>query len=135
MAWTPKIKAVEKIQGQLHVVIAYSDGTRTFNEDLFLSTPRTLNDVVFKRIAELDALDTYATSLVVGTSISTTPTVVTPPTQAEIDREAWLVNYRKLFKAKQTLVDVGVIPASNSTYAALLSTVQAGLQASYLDYI
>ena len=135
MAWTPTLKTVEKIRGQLHVVIGYSDGTINFNEDFFTTSPQALNDVVARRIGELTALDTYASSLTVGAAISTVPTPPTPPTQAELDRSAWLTNYRKLVKAKETLVDVGVITASNPTYVALLSTVQAGLQASYLDYI
>lgn len=135
MSWTPTIKAVEKIRGQLHVVIQYTDGTITFNEDQFLSSPTTLNDIVANRVTQLSALDTYALTLTPGATISTTPTPPTVLTQAEIDRNTWLVNYRKLVKAKTTLVDVGVITAANPTYAALLTTVQNGLLASYLDYI
>ena len=135
MSWTPTIKAVEKIKGQLHVVIQYTDGTITFNEDQFLSLPTTLNDIVANRVTQLSALDTYALTLVKDAVISTVPTPPTVLTQAEIDRNTWLVNYRKLSKAKTTLVDVGVITAANPTYAALLTTVQSGLQASYLDYI
>ena len=135
MAWTPTLKTVEKIRGQLHVVIGYSDGTTSFNEDFFTTSPRTLNDVVSKRVAELTALDTYASTLTIGAAISTTPTPPPVLSQAEIDRNTWLANYQKLVKAKQTLVDVGVITTTNPTYAALLAAVQSGLQASYLDYV
>ena len=135
MSWTPTIKAVEKIKGQLHVVIQYTDGTITFNEDQFLSLPTTLNDIVANRVTQLSALDTYALTLVKDAVISTVPTPPTVLTQAEIDRNAWLTNYRKLVKAKTTLVDVGVITVAQPTYAALLTTVQTGLLASYLDYI
>jgi len=135
MAWTPTIKTSERIRGQLHVVIQYSDGITTFNEDVFLSSPTTLNDIVANRVTQLAALDTYALTLTPGAAISTTPTPPATLTQAEIDRNAWLVNYRKLLKAKQTLVDVGVITTAQPTYAALLTTVQTGLLASYLDFI
>lgn len=135
MSWTPTIKAVEKIKGQLHVVIQYTDGTVTFNEDQFLSSPTTLNDIVYNRINQLTALDTYATTLVKDAVISTTPTPPATLTQADIDRNAWLVNYRKLVKAKTTLVDVGVITTANVDYTNLMNTVKAGLLPAYLDYI
>ena len=135
MAWTPTLIAAEKQNGKIHVVIRYSDGTITFSEDQFLSSPQTLNDIVANRINQLTALDSFFATLVVGSAISTTPTPVVPLLQPEIDRNAWLVLYRKLVKAKTTLVDTGVITVSNPTYAALLSQVQTGLLASYLDYI
>jgi predicted phosphohydrolase len=135
MSWTPTIQTKEKIRGQLHVVIQYTDGTITFNEDQWLSSPTTLNDVVASRVAQLSALDTYYNTLIVGSAISTTPTPPATLTQADIDRNTWLLNYRKLVKAKTTLVDTGVITTAQPTYAALLTTVQTGLLASYLDYI
>ena len=135
MAWTPTLKAAEKQNGKIHVVIRYTDGVSDFNEDFYLVNPQTLNDVVANRITQLTALDTFLATLVVGSGISTTPTPPVVLLQPEIDRNAWLVNYRKLVKAKQTLVDTGIITTANPTYSALLSTVQGGLIASYLDYI
>lgn len=135
MPWTPKLKVAEKQQGKIHVIIEYTDGTNIIAEDGWLTTPQTLNDVVASRVSQLNALDTYLTTLTVGAAISTTPTPVAALTQVEIDRNAWLVNYRKLEKAYRTLVVPGILPSSNPTYSALMSTVQTGLQAAYLDYI
>lgn len=137
MAWTPKLIAAENQNGKAHIVIQYSDGLgMTFNEDVNLTNPQTLNDVVAARIAQLTSLDTFYSTLSVGSNISTTPTPPPTPTpavtqtQAQIDQNLWMSDHRLFNRWKTTLVDPSIITAVHPTYSAMLTSLQSRLTAN-----
>ena len=131
MAWTAKIKAVEKQGGKIHVVINYSDGQTTFDEDFFTTSPRTLNDIVASRVTELTTLDTYFTTLASGAVISQTPTppIAVPP--AAINKAAWFRDWGRLQNCN-LLITAGILTGLEPAYTTLKQSVKDNFLPAYI---
>lgn len=56
-------------------------------------------------------------------------------TQAEKDRAAWLYKHAKWVRIKTTLIDTGIIPATNPKAQAMIDDLKTTLKAEYIDFI
>ena len=130
MAWTAKIQSVEKQSGKAHIIIQYTDGVSPFSEDLWLTNPQTLNDVVATRIAQLNSIDIFVTGLVNGAPISSTPTPPVTLSQAQIDQQTFLTDYRTLQGMKRA-IDVGIKTVADADYIALQNKTKAEFLTAY----
>jgi hypothetical protein len=133
MAWSAKLVSVEKQQGKAHIVINYSDGTSSFNEDQWLSSPQTLNDIVATRIAQLSSVDTFVAGIVLG-PLSSTPTPPSIQTAPQIAQNKFLVDYNRWLSVKRA-IDAGILTGTEPEVQALKSLVQTEYSAAYINVI
>ena len=126
MAWTAKIKAVEKQGGRIHVVINYSDG-----QDFFTASPRTLNDIVASRVSELTTLDTYFATLASGAVISQIPTPAPTVPQATLSKAAWFRDRQRL-QSCNLLITAGVLTGLEPAYTTLKQSVKDNFLPAYI---
>lgn len=141
MPWTATATAPVMAGADVSVTVTYTNGTnrgaRTFTETINASSPALIKQTVINRLAQLHAATDALTTLQAGP----VDTTVTPPpdppqpTQAELDRAAWLKNYYLWIKVKTTLIDTGILTGSETAIAALKTSVQTGFKAAYINYI
>lgn len=137
MSFTAKIISKSVDNGVPVITVEFSDGTSVIQESCRPQDLNGLKQWAKSRISTFESRNVIDSTFVLNSTMDLSDPVVTPPvlTQAEIDRNNWLTDYRTLVKAYQTLVVPGIIGANNPTYTALMSKVQSGLKASYLDFI
>jgi hypothetical protein len=136
MAWTASIQnKYLDANGSPRIEVLFTNGVTGAKASQIISGGdlNSVKNAVNNVVASLTNSENLVTSLTTG-AFDSTVTVV-PDTQAQIDEKAWLVDYRQLVKAYETLVVPKIIPETNPVYAALMAKVQAGLKASYLNDI
>lgn len=131
--WTAQIESKKIEKGVLQIGVIYSNGTDSFTVVYPLETPNFegLKTQVKNRLANLNGLETLATSINVG--VMPDPVVVTP-TQAELDQAEFLKDYTKWQKVKKA-IDVGILTGNEAPVVALLAEVKSEFKPAYLDII
>ena len=135
--YTATITNKEFINGGIKVTVDFSDGVTTVTESCIPQDKDGFKYWVKSRLAtfnggqEVDSL--YSLNEIVDVS---EPVVEEPVlTQAEIDRNEWILDYRKWVKVKSTLIDTGILTGDEPQVLALKSQVQASFRPAYLSYI
>lgn len=128
---TASISKIEKLGPQVRVTITFDDGTRHFDDVLYLSadsTIDTLKEYARQKAKQIQGIYSLADTLSVGASITIPADPV--PTQNELDRKAFFVNLSKL-RGMREAVDLGVLPDTDPVYTALLTQLQGDVNTSW----
>lgn len=120
---------VEEVGG-IRWVVEFSGGAETFVEQFKVTKYSELQPRVARRLAELNFVDTFTIDGVIDPTLP--PEV--PPTQAEIDRNQWLMDWRKLETANK-LVQAGVIQDTLPAYVTFKNKVIADFKVGYINYL
>ena len=127
--WSAKIEKVEKIGRQARALVSFNHPTESnFTEYVSFSTLSLLKAALNGRLNELATLYAEADSVTLG-AIDTT---ITPPTQAEIDKAQFFVDYSRWLQVKKA-IDVGVLTGSETQAVALLNKVKADFKPAYIN--
>lgn len=136
MAWSATLTKASILDGDAILLVTFKDDANgtSFDETYRFRAVQSnafLRDKVRDRIAELNAVSAWVPTLPVGAIVpSAAPTPPPAPTQAEIDRQAWLVKYRQL-QAWMRAVEVGIESATNPQFVTLRDDVIATRLAGY----
>lgn len=128
--YTAKIKSKTPENGLVLVEVEFTNGATTVTESIKPASYENLKDMVRSRLnalnsaAEIDARP--IDEVIVTTTIQT---------QAEIDRDAWLKDYRTWVKVKTQLIDTNILIGNETAVVALQTKVKNGFKAAYLDFI
>lgn len=116
--------------GKIRWVVEFSNGTDTFTDSFSERKYQDLQRTVARRLAELNFVDTFT----VDTVIDSTLPVDVVLTQEEIDRNQWLMDWRKLETANK-LVQAGVIAGTLPAYVTFKNKVAADFKVGYINYL
>lgn len=135
--FTATIKNKEFVNGVLKVTVDYSDGVTTVTESCIPQDFDGLKFWVKSRLATFNGGQEIDSTLSINDPIDPADSVVTPPvpTQAEIDRDTWISDYRKWVKVKTTLIDTGIFTGNEAPAVALKNKVTTNFLADYLNYL
>lgn len=141
MAWTATLKDAEYRETHWFVEVVFTDGTRTKKEGYPFTgtTPAQLAAFVRGKAKEFNRTDAAVDfTTFIGQSIDVTPPTVdppAPPTQEELDRDAWFTDYRVLQSMLKVTTDIPALatPQTNTAIANLRTSLEAGWLNSYLD--
>jgi hypothetical protein len=129
--YTATIKNKTIADGLISVEVEFTDGTTTVAETVKPASFDNLKSWVSNRLSALDSAKEIDATHTIGETIVTTNT----PTQAELDREAWLKDYYRWIKVKTTLIDTQILIGNEAAVVALQTKVKNGFKAGYLDFI
>jgi hypothetical protein len=128
--WTAK-KVNPRIEGLVYRVNVefYKDGVLDHMERYETTQSQPENwpaELVKRRIQHLEELETF----------QVTAGDITLPADPVVDtaKEDWLADYSLASRAKM-LVDLGVIPANNAKYVALLARLKTNFRPEYIGLI
>lgn len=129
MAWSATLSKATILDGDAVLIVTFKDDatTASFDETYRFRAVQSnafLRDKVRDRIAELNAVSAWVPTLPVGAIVPSAAPTPTTPTQAQIDREAWLTKYRQLL-AWQRAVSVGLESPTDPLYTDLQADVIA----------
>lgn len=129
--YSASILSKETIKGVLRVIVQFSNGTDTFNEEFATSSgldANWLKKAVSRRLDDLNSLSAIDT-----TPGAFDPTVTDPtPTQAESDRKTYsqkLIQLRRMTALQQ----LGIIAANDATVTSLKTWLKDNYKPNYLD--
>lgn len=120
--------------GRAEFQVEISDGVDSIKTNYSVTTLDQLKRAILSDIKRFDANKAFFESVPVG-DIEVASVADVPPTQAEIDEQAWFALYRRWVQVKKDLIDTGVVLATNTKAVALLNQVKAGLRVEYIDKI
>lgn len=135
--YTATIKKKTIDNGVLRVEVEFSDGVDSVIESCIPQDLTGLKFWVKSRLATFNGAKDIDTTLSVNDPVDVSDPVVTPyvPTQAELDEQEWIADYRKWVKVKTTLIDTGVLTGNEAPVLALQNKVKTNFKASYLASI
>ena len=116
--------------GRIRWVVEFSNGTDTITDSFNERKYQDLQKSVARRLAELNFVDTFTIDGVIDPTLPVTVT----QTQAEIDRNQWLMDWRKLETANK-LVQAGVIADTLPAYVTFKNKVIADFKVGYINYL
>ena len=116
--------------GKIRWVVEFTNGTDSITDSFNERKYQDLQRTVARRLAELNFVDTFTIDGVIDPTL---PPVITP-TQAEIDRNTWLMDWRKLEIANK-LVQAGVIQSTLPAYVTFKNKVIADFKVGYINYL
>lgn len=131
--YSPSILSTDIRQGKLYIIVQFTDGTDTFNEEFVTNSgadPDWLKKAVGRRLADINSLSELKPEL--GTFDPTIPAAPIP--QAEMKKR----NYREKLVSLQRLsqlVQLGVIPSGDSTVASAKQWLKDNYQPEFLDQV
>lgn len=125
---TLKDRVIES--GVIRWVVEFSDGTDTFTDSFKLNRYTDVQMVVARRLAELNYVDTF----ILGDTIDPTVQSATQPTQTEIERSAWLNDW-KILQIADNLISHGVITNTLPAYVSHKAKVVTNFKVAYIPYL
>lgn len=141
MAYTATLIAFDRVRDEWRISIRYDD-TDTGKSLIKHYRRDSITKAQLRTLARNEAEDwvNHATTDVdvpIGTTIDVTPPTPQPPTQAQIDKAAWLADYQRL---RSMLALTEAVPALLTTQAQtaidnLRTSLAAGWLNSYLGDI
>ena len=142
MTWTATLLQAQDRDSYWKIAVEFTDGVRTIERAYQFTgaTAAELKAFVRAQAQGLEKTDPVDLVPFVGLSIDVTPPIIIPPdppTQAEIDKAAWVADWRKL---NQLLRLTASVPALETVQATtLIANLRASLEAdwnnSYLESI
>lgn len=133
--FTAQINRKETSSGQIKIFVDFSDGTNTTTEWCIPQSDFDFKQWVKSRLEALNSSVTLDSAYTDGDTVDVTEPTPTQPTQAEIDRDAWLAKYHKWVAIKNNLIDTGVLTGTESQVVSFLNDVKTGFKPAYLDYL
>lgn len=135
--YTAKINRKEDRGGVLEIFVDFTDGVKTYTDSCKPQDADGFKYWVKSRLATYNSSVALDAELNPDDEVDVTDPVVTPPvlTQDEIDRNTWLEKYSKWVRIKTTVVDTGIVPATQPKLQAMLDDLKATLKPEYIDYI
>ncbi len=127
--YTAKLITRDIDQGRYKWTVEFTDGATTWTEFFFNDKYEQVQRVVAVRLSALNAVDTFTD----GQNID--PTVpVAVLTQAEINRNEWLNDWRRLETADR-LISAGVIADTLPAYVTLKTKVTTNFLPAYINFM
>ncbi len=129
---------VVKGEGKINTIVEISDGVATFTKSFVvgLREPDVLARVaqqVKHFIEGLENADAAVAAVPLGViDLANVPTTIA--TQAELDRNAWIVKYNRLVGAKK-MVDLGIFSDTQPQYVALKNQVTSDFRPAYINFV
>lgn len=128
--YTAKLKNRVIENGIIRWVVEFSDGTDTFSDSFKQTKYSNLQIAVANKLAELNFVDTFT----IDANIDSTVPVQTPPTQAEIDRNVWINDWR-ILKVANDLIANGVIVDTLPAYVSHKQKVSNNFKVAYIPFL
>lgn len=132
--FTAKIIDKKEEGATIAITVEFTDGVDTHTEVVRPQDENGFKYFVKQRCESL----TTAKALKEADNVGKTVVVdepVTPKTQAEIDRDAWLVKYYRWVSIKKNLIDTGVLTGSEKQVTDYLADVKATFKPAYINFI
>lgn len=134
--YTAKIINKEEIDNIFSITVEFTNGTKTIIEKVKPQDEDGFKHWVRSRLQSLETSEALQTADNLGQVIDlSTPESIDTRTQAEKDRDTWLIKYNKWVRIKTTLIDTGVVSANNPQAVAFLEDVKTGFLTSYINFI
>lgn len=135
--WTATIKNKEFINGALKITVDYSDGITNVTETCIPQDEDGFKFWVKSRLATFNGGQVIDNQYATNSIVDVNEPVVVPPvlTQAEIDANNWLDDYRRWVKIKTTLIDTGIITGNETQIATFKAKVQSTFKPTYINLI
>ena len=141
MPWTATLLRLSKAHGRVDLDIRYDDGIDP-PLDKHYSFERTnkkaIRALARREVARLQEVKDEVIDIIVNQPIDLTPPPDPPappgPTPAQIAERAWFRDLNKL-RVLLTLVDLGILPSSDSRIVPLRTSLIADFLNSYLSGI
>ena len=133
--WTATISSINKNGKGFEIVITYNDGQRNFDEGYQIEQISQdliwLRRQVRDRIKNLTIITTFVNTLSSGSDIIPLADNL-PPTQSEIDRQIFMVNWGR-WQTVKMLIDAGILTGSEPKVLVLKTKVQNDFKSEYFD--
>lgn len=135
--FTHKFNRKENTEQGVRYFFDFTNGTKTYTDACVPQDENGLKFWIKSRVNKYDTEEKLDTALVPGESVDVSDPV--PPadtrTQAEKDRDGWLVKYNKWVRIKTTMIDTGVLTGNEAPVVAFLDDVKAGFKPAYINFI
>lgn len=130
-------KILNKIinDGVLTINVEFSDGVTTLVEWCKPQDEGGLKYWVKSRLDQLNAVPTLDSKYPDGQIIDVSETPAITKTQAEINRDNWILLYQKWIRVKTGLIDTGILNGNETKVVALKAKVQSDFLPAYVDFI
>lgn len=129
---TLKGDVIDREKSRRIITVEFTNGTTTFLRDFQFRVeedPTVIKRTVTAALNELNATPAPLTDL--------TPPTDTPPaapTQAELERNEWLADWKKL-EAVKRLIDNGVLTGTETAVTNLRTKTRTSFKIAYLDLL
>lgn len=134
--YTAKINDKSFDAGVLRVQVEFTNGTESIFESCVPQDEGGLKYWVKGRLDQLNFASTIDSKYAVGSTVDVSVTPTTPTkTQAEIDRDNWMLLYQKWLRVKTGLIDTGILTGNETKVVNLKAKVQSDFLPSYVDFI
>ncbi len=135
--YTARISNKTTENGIFTIYVEFTNGTNTVTEWCRPQNEDGFKHWVKSRLEAFNASETLDTAYSANDIVDVTDPIVTPPTptQAEIDRDAWLVDYRRWVKVKSTLIDTGILTGNEAQVTTLRNRVSTNFKPEYLNLL
>lgn len=130
---TIKSKIIE--ERGLRIDVEFTDGVKTTQEFCHPSDEIGFKYWVKGRLDQLNFAATGDSKYAVGATVDVTEAPVITKTQAEIDRDTWMLLYQKWMRVKTGLIDSGILTGNETKVVNLKAKVQSDFLPSYVDFI
>jgi len=133
--WTSKIVSVSKQAGKITIRVEFVDGTETFEEEYITSSKVDmpwLQTQLRNRLTQFKGAYSFADTLTKDQVIDISDPAA--PTQAQIDRDAWLSDYARWCSVKRA-IDAQVLTGNEVKVVELKTKVVDGFKPAYLPFI
>ena|SRR3990167_9064114 len=135
--YTAKINRKEDRGGIMEVFVDFTDGVKTYTDSCKPQDADGFRYWVKSRLDSYNSSVLLQDKFIEGETFDVSEPTTLPPilTQEETDRNNWLEKYSKWIRIKATLIDTGIITASNPKATAMLSDLKTTFKAEYIDFI
>ena len=136
MSFTATLTKLERNRDEWRISILYTDTVSDFEFEKHYRR-KSITKRALRKLARSDALELLNNAssdvdIPIGATIDVTPDVVptpTPPTQAEIDRNAWFDDYNKLNALLQVTSSIPSLATAQAS--TLIDNLRTSLAASW----
>lgn len=130
--WTATVKNKDATTGIMHVSVDFSNGVKTLTEVCIPQDKDGFDHWVKSRLATLNSATVIDSVYAVGSPVVIADPVVATPTAAEIARDKWFNDFRRMERV-QKLVDLGIVLTTNAKVVALRDELKTKLRVEYID--
>lgn len=125
-------------EGKIDAIVVISDGKNAFTKVFTIGLREKDVDAAIKEQVKhfIDGLENADAKVALVTNgvldLSSVPSTVA--TQAELDRNAWIVSYHRLVGA-QKMIDLGILSDTQPQYVTLKNKVIADFKPAYVNFV
>lgn len=130
MAWTAQVVDKRKANGQIHVVVEYSDGASSFRDTLVSRSGQNaqwVSEQVDRRLAELSGVDALADGISLG---NVAPVVVNP--NAKTQKEKYADKLQK-FNGYLSAMRQGIVAVDRPEFLTLKQWLTDNFEDNFID--